>query len=262
MQRLSGLTEGSPYDTLFSLAEKGLVHTDSFMPVRQWLDRERLEKGTPKQRAFARSKAMTAGRWELTRPLMQLSAEVLIERAFDKAVILSRETIQGIPWAVALEKLRIMEYTGQVRRGYFIEGLSGIQFVRDKDFTGVIAALEEPGEDIIWLPAIDPAQPWGKSLPHMQGRAFINVAGTVAALYAGAPVAVFERQGRQLQVFDYIALNDVLRIFVHDYNIGRLYPSHKRLIVKEYPLEAAEALKAAGFEKEMQDYVLYRGIRQ
>lgn len=262
MQRLSGLIDGSPYDILFSLAEKSLVHADSFMPVRQWLDKDRLDRGTPKQRAFARSKAMTTGRWELTRPLKQLTAEMLIERAFDKAIILSRETIQGISWAAALEKLRVMEYTGQVRRGYFIEGLSGIQFVRDKDFAGVIAALEEPVRDIIWLPAVDPAQQWGKSLPHMPDRAFTNAAGTVAALYGGEPAAVFERQGRELLVFDHAALPDALRTFVGDFNARRLYPSLNRLIVKEYPPKAAEALKAAGFVKEMQDYVLYRGIRQ
>jgi len=31
----------------------------------------------------------------------------------------------------------------------------------------------------------------------------------------------------------------------------------KRIVVKEYPAEAGEALRQAGFRREMQDYVLY-----
>ncbi|HKM00403.1 MAG TPA: DEAD/DEAH box helicase, partial [Mobilitalea sp.] len=150
------------------------------------------------------------------------------------------------------------EYTGRVRRGYFIEGLSGIQFIRDKDFAGIMLALEQPREDILWLSAIDSAQPWGKSLPHLPGRAFINVPGTMVALHAGLPVAVFERQGKVLRVFDDTFLTEALRIFVEDYAKRSTYSSLNRMMVKEYPKEAAEALALAGFMHEMQDYVLYR----
>ena len=41
MQSLNGvLGSESPYDTLMSLLEKGLVYADSFVPVRQWMDQE------------------------------------------------------------------------------------------------------------------------------------------------------------------------------------------------------------------------------
>lgn len=40
VQRLSGLIEGdSPYDTLIDLTEKGLVCADSFLPIRQWINK-------------------------------------------------------------------------------------------------------------------------------------------------------------------------------------------------------------------------------
>ena len=68
MQALSGVISGeSPYDTLLSLMEKGIVYADSFVPVRQWLDREKLHKGTARLRAGARARAMQAGRWEIGR---------------------------------------------------------------------------------------------------------------------------------------------------------------------------------------------------
>jgi ATP-dependent Lhr-like helicase len=212
-----------------------------------------------KQRVKARVMAMTTGRWEAARPLKELSTEQRLERIFDRSVILCRETVHGMSWGTALEVLRVWEYTGRVRRGYFIEGLSGVQFIRDKDFAGTMAALEQPPDEIKWLTAVDPAQQWGKSLPHMQDRSFLNVPGTAAALRSGIPVAVFERQGKTLRVFDHTSLPEALRIFSADFTRRTLFPTLNRLTVSQYPKEAEEALAAAGFKREMQGYVLYRG---
>jgi ATP-dependent Lhr-like helicase len=259
MQRLTGLLEGeSPYDTLLGLAEKGLVCADSFMPVRQWLNREKLNKATVKQRVSARAKAMSTGRWEITHPLKALTIEERLDRCFDRVAILCRETCQGLSWAQALETLRVWEYTGRVRRGYFIEGLSGVQFIRDKDFTAMMAALEQPNNEVIWLNAVDPAQQWGKSLPHRTDRAFMNVPGTAVALREGIPIAVFERQGKLLRIFEEQHLSEALRVFAQDYARHRIFADHNRLIVKEYPTEAIDALAAVGFKRELQDYALYR----
>jgi ATP-dependent Lhr-like helicase len=257
--RLSSLVEGeAAYDILLSLAEKGLVCADSFLPVRQWLNKEKLNKATVKQRVSARAKAASTGRWELTHPKKLITIEEQLDRCFDRVVILSRETVTGISWSQALETLRVWEYTGKVRRGYFIEGLSGVQFIRDKDFTAVMAALEQPNEEIIWLSAVDPAQQWGKSLPHRPDRSFLNVVGTAVALRAGIPVAVLERQGKQLRVFEPEYLDESLRNFALDFMRHRIFTAQNRLLVKEYPPEAAKALSAAGFKRELQDYVLYR----
>ena len=267
MQRLSSLIEGeSPLNTLLSLSAKGLVYADSFVPVRQWMNKEKNEKSTMRQRINARVQAITSGRWELLRPQVELTIEAKLNQIFDSVIILSRETIQRasfgssseLSWSAALETLRVLEYTGRVRRGYFIEGLSGVQFIRDKDFAGVMLALEQPIEDILWLSASDPAQPWGKCLPHMETRSFINVAGTAVALRTGIPLAVFERQGKVLRVFDETHLEELLKVFVDEFSRKRIFPTLNRLLVKQYPKEAAEALKDAGFIREMQDYVLYR----
>lgn len=260
-QRLSPLLSGvSPYDILLNLAEKGLVSADSFVPARQWMAREKQKKITVRQKVTARVKAMSAGRWEVLRPLKELTIEELLERLFDKVIIVCRETttIQGASWNMALETLRVWEYTGRVRRGYFIEGLSGIQFIRTKDFEGVMTELVHPRDQVIWISAVDTAQPWGKSLPHMKDRSFHNVAGTTVALRSGVPIAVFERQGKVLRIFDSSNLQEVLRIFSQDFKAYRILPKSKRITVKEYQTEAVDSLIGAGFSREMQDYVLYR----
>lgn len=262
MSRLTDLTGGeSPYDTLLELAGQGLVWADSFIPVRQWLSREKMDQYPVNQRIRARAMALTAGRWETARPQKAKTAEELLEQAFDRAVILSRETVSGLTWDQALEILRIREYTGRVRRGFFIEGLSGMQFMRSQDFSGAMLTLEEPPDQVIWLPAVDPLQPWGKSLSHQPGRSFLNVPGTAVALKAGLPVAVFERQGRLLRVFDPEILPEALQAFARSYADKRLYLQQSRIPVREYPADAVEALTGAGFVRDVTDYVLYREYR-
>ncbi len=261
MQRLNGLIEGLPYDTLMQLAAKGLVTADSFIPVRHWMDRDKIQKSAARHKVNTRMKIFSTGRWEVIRPLKPLTTDQQLERNFDRAVILCRETIQGISWGTALEKLRIREYTGQVRRGYFIEGLSGIQFIREKDYAGTMLTLEQPRNQIVWLNAIDPAQPWGKCLQHMSDRAFLNVAGTAVALRSGVPVAVLERQGRTLRVFEPDSMDEALEVFIQEYSRRRIFSSQSRIVVKDYPEEAAQALGSAGFIQELQGYVTYRPYR-
>ncbi len=257
MQRLDEIIGGSPYESLFSLAEKGLVSADSLIPVRQLMNRDKLNKGTLRQRVNARTKILLTGRWEVVRPRKEATVEQLLDRCFDRTVIVCRETIKGLTWSAALETLRIWEYTGRVRRGYFIEGLSGIQFIRDKNFAGTMAGLSNPGKEVIWLNGADPAQLWGKVLKHQEGRSFLNVQGTAVALCKGIPAAIFERQGKVLKIFDMDCAEDALKVFVKEFMGHRIYSSRNRIVIKEYPREAEDLLRLAGFRRELQDYVLY-----
>lgn len=264
MQALNGVLGGeSPYDTLLSLMEKGVVCADSFLPVRQWMNRERTKKTSVRQRVGSRVKALQCGRWDLVRPLRPLTVQEQMDRCFDRYLILCRETAaaSSLSWQEALTLLRVQEYTGQVRRGYYAEGLSGTQFLRRKDFESVTLSLQHPRQDISsihWLNAADPLQPWGKLFPHQKDRAFINVPGTAVALRAGFPIAVFERNGKTLRVFDSEGLQECLRLFAEEFSRGKIYAGRKRIVVKEYPEDAQEAFVGTGFRREMMDYVLYR----
>ena len=259
-----------------SLLEKGLVSADSFVPVRQWLDKEKMKKATARQRVNLRVKALQAGRWAVVRPLKTQQAETVkqaentglakkaleekIENCFDRCLILCRETAAGcgLSWQEVLSVLRVWEYTGQARRGYFIEGMSGAQFIRKKDYGTVIRKLQNPEQKFTWINAADPMQCWGKALSHREGRNFLNVTGTAVGCLGGAVVAVLERQGNTLRVFDELNLRECLAVFAQEYQRGRIFPLLKRIVVKKYPDTAKEALTQAGFFSEMQDYVLYR----
>ena len=74
------------------------------------------------------------------------------------------QTAEPFSWKRALEMLRIWEYTGRIRRGYFVAGLSGAQFIRREEYGGITAALKDPAKQILWLNGTDPAVQWGKAL--------------------------------------------------------------------------------------------------
>lgn len=261
LQALTGVLPGElPYDTLLALVEKGLVCADNFLPVRQWQNREKIKKSAVRQRINARVKAMNAGRFDLVRPLRPLSVQEQMDRFFDRYLILCRETAAacGLSWQEALSLLRVQEYTGQVRRGYFVEGFSGAQFIRREDFGGITARLLHPAKELFWLSAADPMQPWGKLLPHRPELSFANLPGTAVALYGGLPAALFEKQGKTLRVLDPSCLPEALRLFAEEYRQGRIFADRKRIVVKEYPAEAADILAKCGFMREALDYALYR----
>jgi ATP-dependent Lhr-like helicase len=108
--------------------------------------------------------------------------------------------------------LKEMEERGQVRRGYFVEGLGGAQFALPGAVDRLRAEASEmsvPGgrpareaAPLIVLAATDPAQPYGAALrwPDTVGRPG-RVAGAHVVLEDGAPVVYLERGARSLVTF-------------------------------------------------------------
>ena len=241
-------------DALKLLLARGLVRADSFLPVREMLA---TESGNVKKTVRRRVRVMDAGRWSRAGALPQTSAEALVERLFDRFGIVCRETA-GADWNAAFGVLKHMEYAGKARRGYFVKGLSGAQFVRETDYSAITARLRQSSGECIWLPAADPMQAWGAYLAHEEGRAFLRVPGAAVALMDGAVVAVSEKQGETLRVFDDPAAPEALRALADAFRRGAIFPALPRLLIKKYPPTAAPHLEAAGFTREMLDYTLMR----
>lgn len=250
--------QSTPLDILFSLAEMGFVHADSFVPIRQWIRREKTEKLPQKRQAGARVQTALSGRWEASRPLRYKTPDEELDRAFSRAGLLCKETSFPMNWSKALDILRVWEYTGRVRRGYFIEGLSGAQFIRNEDYQKTVYAMAEPHKNISWLCAADPAQPWGRLFPHEKDKSFLCVTGTGVALYQGKPVVLLEKSGTTLRVLDFDKLTEALLAFARDYKSGHIFPSLNRITVKNYPPEAQEALNAAGFSRQLLNYIIWK----
>ncbi|GHU78318.1 DEAD/DEAH box helicase [Clostridia bacterium] len=251
-------------DALLSLASKGFVGNDSLAPMRA-LDAAHLRTKT---KLLAQ-----AGRWfatvqpesvtdSETESKIDVTLESTLETALNRWGILCRETFAltrantGSSWSDALDILRVWEYTGRVRRGYFVRGLSGAQFVRDAEFMSITAALGSPRPDWAALPARDPALAWGHILPHADERRFMAVDGTVAVIHGGRIELIAERYGQTLRWWDLGA--EPLRALVEAFRAERIYPDKTRLSVSNYPEGGADVLEGAGFKHDGSVYTLWR----
>lgn len=131
----------------------------------------------------------------------------------ERYAVVSREAAlaEELPggWSALQPVLAAMDDAGQVRRGYWVAGLSGAQYAQP----GTIDRMRgHRGDDdrgdapsLLVLTAIDPANPWGSLLPWPETTQADSrprrVAGAWVALVDGTPLLWLGAGGRQLVTF-------------------------------------------------------------
>jgi ATP-dependent Lhr-like helicase len=181
-----------------------------------------------------------------------------------------------LPWRVLYEVLSRMELAGAVRRGYFVEGLSGAQFalpeaarlLQDLALPSTVAA------PVVLLHSLDPANLYGSGapldIPLLDGgtRPLLRRAGNWLTLKAGRPVLLVEQQGKRLTALASASRNDIIAAVaclpnILDRNLG----ARPKLAVEEWngqPVTTTagkELLEAAGFVRDYQGMTLYAAWR-
>ena len=167
------------------------------------------------------------GRWSLVAPLLQ-PAPAPTEAAHAQALqlverygVVTREavTAEGLVggFTAVYGVLKVLEERGQVRRGYFVDGLGAAQFASPGAVDRLRAARETPDPiirpddvpDPVVLASTDPAQPYGAALawPATPGRP-ARTASSLVVLRAGRPLVWFDRRAHHLVTFP-DALHDV-----------------------------------------------------
>jgi ATP-dependent Lhr-like helicase len=189
----AGLAERTALVALWRLAAAGRVSNDSFAPLRLlWAAPEAVRAMAPgaHRRARhdaalrARLRSSVTGRWsaltlaggvqaserdprESARDLARERAETLLNRNG----IVTREMLglesEPMAWHEISFALRRMEYTGSIRRGYFVRALSGEQYALPAALEMLAASrnLNPAREHPVALSAADPANPYGAVLP-------------------------------------------------------------------------------------------------
>jgi ATP-dependent Lhr-like helicase len=229
LARTSGLSPSRVREVLNELVRAGLVRNDRFDPLR--------EAGQAVSLALARAAAVSSssarssrprlggsgrrnatelaeGRWSLLGAPITVDPEtaalawasVLLERYG----VLSRETVALDPWAPPWRDLAPWlaqaELRGEVRRGYFVEGLSGVQYAL-ADAADALARLF--GQNVatakpLLLSTLDPANLYGSGapldIPLLEGGTarLVRSASNFIVLLAGRPVLIIEASGRRL----------------------------------------------------------------
>jgi ATP-dependent Lhr-like helicase len=198
---------------LWDLVWAGLVTNDTFQPLRA------LGRGSA---GGARGLvARAAGRWSSVASLLRQPASET-ERAHARALVMlerygvvSREAAaaEGLPggFAALAPVLRALEQAGKIRRGHFVDGLTGAEFAHPgavERLRAARAADAAGGADVVALAATDPANPYGALLPwpkaadtQDEGGGARRAAGARVVLLDGVPALYVERGGHRLRVF-------------------------------------------------------------
>ncbi|MFB9902491.1 ATP-dependent helicase [Allokutzneria oryzae] len=245
---------------LWDLVWSGQVTNDTLAPLRALVSgkgaahkpRRSAPRGryarlrTPRPAMPSRTGPPTvAGRWTLapereTDPTRRAHARA--EAFLERHGVLTRgaldtERVTG-GFAGVYRVLRAMEESGQVVRGYVVDGLGAAQFAahgavdRLRALSATSGRSRDSEPTAVVLAAADPAQPYGAALDwpapigdtkHRPARK----AGALAVLVDGQPVFYVERGGRSLLSFTeeepaLRAAADVLAGAVHDGWLGQL----------------------------------------
>jgi ATP-dependent Lhr-like helicase len=241
VDRVTPMVEAPPNDgdvvsALWDLVWAGLVTGDTLGPLRAQVSgrgaTHKPRRSAPRGR-YARMRASrpampsrtgpptVAGRWALTPPRepdptrrTHARTEAFLERhGVLTRGALDTERVSG-GFSGIYKVLRGMEDSGQVIRGYVVEGLGAAQFaargavdrLRSVSDSGNRPRPADPSLDSVVLAASDPAQPYGAALPwpaalgdtkHRPGRK----AGALVVVVDGTPALYVERGGRSLLSF-------------------------------------------------------------
>ena len=127
-------------------------------------------------------------------------AELLLERygVLTREQVLAEGVVGG--FSALYGALSELETLGVCRRGYFVEGLGGAQFALPGAVERLRAGRSDPKGVALVLAAVDPAQPYGATLPWPrrdgQTRRPARVAGAYVVFVDSNPVLYLERGGR------------------------------------------------------------------
>ena len=214
---------------LWDLVWAGEVTNDSLAPLRAVVAGARVKaapsrshgRGRPRPGRLNRiGPPAGQGRWSLVAPLLRpvpspteaahAQALQLVERygVVTREAVLAEGLVGGFTNVYGV--LKVLEERGQVRRGYFVDGLGAAQFAVPGAVDRLRAARETPDPlihpddvpDPVVLASTDPAQPYGGALawPPTPGRPARN-ASSVVVLRAGVPLVWFDRRGHHVVTF-------------------------------------------------------------
>jgi ATP-dependent Lhr-like helicase len=281
--------EGAVRAALWALLRQGLVTNDRFDVARRGEPppdaeprfRSHGELTSFLKRSTRRSeRPPPEGRWSLLnwgQPDAESRALLHAGLLLNRHGIVSREVAALDPaapaWRILYEVFSRMELAGEVRRGYFVEGLSGAQFALPEAarLLQELSVPAQPQPPLILLHSLDPANLYGSGAPFdlalLAGgaRPFLRRAGNWLVQRGGKPVLFVEQQGKRLTALPSATADEVARAVALLPAIlgGSARDVRHKLVVEtwnEQPVTTTagkELLEQAGFVRDYQAMTLY-----
>jgi ATP-dependent Lhr-like helicase len=132
------------------------------------------------------------------------SAESIARQWLDRYGVVSREIWRrekpAVAWRPIYAEFKRLEFRGEVRRGYFVQGLSGAQFARPEAIEMLRSAGEPVDAEPIVMTASDPANVWTLPLLPEARDAFVRPRGRGSLLITIEGVVVLMADRRAARV--------------------------------------------------------------
>ena len=225
------------------------------------------------------------GRWSLVRRLGVWGRDLPFEERLSRQAhqllqcygVVTRQSLEGDTeggwdWNALYPQFQLMEMRGEVRRGYFVRGLPGVQFALP-DAVERLREWTQPdapgGEELVLLNACDPSNLFGPissaagaESPSDTGAdpaRFVRVPSNYVVLARGRPVLLWEVASGQVSALPELSAGILQRAL--DLAVRHLARSARRLTVSQWNgapalnSAAVSALERAGFCREALAYV-------
>jgi ATP-dependent Lhr-like helicase len=198
-----------------------------------------------------------------------------VDLLLDRYGVLSRDVVAletaAPSWGDLAPLLARAEWRDEVRRGYFVEGLSGIQYASSEAaaLLARLAADPQASAPVFLVSTVDPANLYGAGAPWdvelLEGGALRlpRVPGNFIAMRAGRPVLIIEANGKRLTGLPWASRVDIDSAL--ELLPGLTGPSRRALKVELYnglpTLEspAASRLAELGFVRDYPGMAYYPG---
>jgi ATP-dependent Lhr-like helicase len=287
LAQATAMPAGEARAALAELRRRGQVTNDRFDVVRRGdpLPAEPLPARALSRHGRRPASIRPEGRWSIlpwgqpsTEQVAVLQAGLLLRRYGVAARELALLDPWLLPWRVLYEVLSRMELAGEVRRGYFVEGLSGAQFALPEAAQG-LADLHLPSTaaaPAILVNSADPANLYGSGAPFdvdlLDGgtRPLLRRPSNWLVVRAGRPVLLAEQHGRRLTALPSASAADVTAAVaclpeILDHTRGA--QPLRQITVEEWngrpvtATEGCETLQTVGFVRDYQSMTLYAAWR-
>ena len=159
--------------------------------------------------------AAWVGRWSLlhtpgtwgTRPDEDEHAEQIARQWLDRYAIVTRDWWRRerppVSWRAIYRELKRLEYRGEVRRGYFVEGMGGAQFALPEAVERLRAQPDlDAKAPMIVMAAADPANPYTLALESIARGSLVRPRGAGALLVTrrGNVIMNAEARGKRISI--------------------------------------------------------------
>jgi ATP-dependent Lhr-like helicase len=275
--------------SLWGLLRQGLVSNDNFDVIRKGEEAGDIDGNAHSpgrqfgRRPMRRPLSRAEGRWAAILPKLVSHEAYAIFAAgllLNRYGVAARELAAldpGMPsWRILYEVLGRMELAGDIRRGYFVEGLSGAQFalpeaMRLLQQNAMPSLAEQP---LILIHSLDPANLYGSGapfdIPLLDGgtRPLLRRPGQWLVLRGGRPVLIVEKQGRNLTALASSSpaeIKQAVGLLPAVLGLEGGGVNHHKITVEEWngqPVGSTggcELLEKAGFVRDYRGMTLYAG---